>query len=352
MSAFTTEELAERKKWIGGSDIAAIVGLNPHATAMSVYLDKTGLFGDEVDTGDGTDPANIGLLQEATIAELYLRRMSKAPDFPAGMRLALRGDGRTTVRRKIEVDGFEVPCQATPDRYVVLLDGEDEIDDWGAEFKMRGRWTSHAWGPSGVGPIPDEVEMQVQWTMGVCEIDRWDVAALVNGNDFRVYTVKFDPEVFEMLLGAARTFWKDLADGKHPDLDTSAATKSYLDTKRMKEKVVDAIAPDTDAAQWIAEVVVAQADVKQAEERLELLKNRLKEHIGERGGLECPYGKVTWFQNKDGSKVDWKLVATKLSEVLTRKSEDGPGLLAEAIAQSTTATVGARSFRITGASDD
>ena len=38
-----------RRKGIGGSDVAAIVGLNKYKSALSVFLEKTGQKTDEVD---------------------------------------------------------------------------------------------------------------------------------------------------------------------------------------------------------------------------------------------------------------------------------------------------------------
>ena len=35
------EWLKERKNYFGGTDLAAIAGLNPYRTALDVYLDKT-----------------------------------------------------------------------------------------------------------------------------------------------------------------------------------------------------------------------------------------------------------------------------------------------------------------------
>jgi predicted phage-related endonuclease len=35
------EWLRERKNYLGGTDLAAICGLNPYRTALDVYLDKT-----------------------------------------------------------------------------------------------------------------------------------------------------------------------------------------------------------------------------------------------------------------------------------------------------------------------
>ena len=38
------EFLLERKKGIGGSDVAAIIGVSPWKTALGVYLDKVSDF--------------------------------------------------------------------------------------------------------------------------------------------------------------------------------------------------------------------------------------------------------------------------------------------------------------------
>ena len=35
------EWLKKRKNYLGGTDLAAICGLNPYRTALDVYLDKT-----------------------------------------------------------------------------------------------------------------------------------------------------------------------------------------------------------------------------------------------------------------------------------------------------------------------
>jgi len=49
MSLLNQQWLAERKKGIGGSDVGAILGVNPYRSRMDVWLDKTGRGGEVAD---------------------------------------------------------------------------------------------------------------------------------------------------------------------------------------------------------------------------------------------------------------------------------------------------------------
>jgi len=98
--------LMERQKGIGGSDIAAICGVDPYRSAFDVYVEKTR-------PPDLSDPENIhmlrGIVLEDVAAELYaeasgykVRRMAQRahPEYPWAMvnvdRQILSGNGKGT----------------------------------------------------------------------------------------------------------------------------------------------------------------------------------------------------------------------------------------------------------------
>lgn len=64
------EFLANRRKGIGGSDIACLVGQNPYKTAFELWYDKTQALDKEVDP-DAEERMYWGLELEKLIAERY-----------------------------------------------------------------------------------------------------------------------------------------------------------------------------------------------------------------------------------------------------------------------------------------
>ena len=71
----TKEQLLDRKKGIGGSDVAAILGISPFkdSTPLSVYLDK---ISDEVVEKEMTPAMEFGNEAEPWLGDVYARKQS------------------------------------------------------------------------------------------------------------------------------------------------------------------------------------------------------------------------------------------------------------------------------------
>ena len=67
------EFLARRKAGLGGSDIAAIVGISPWSTPRDIYLDKKGLAAPEQET----DAMYWGTTLEDIVAREYSKRTGR-----------------------------------------------------------------------------------------------------------------------------------------------------------------------------------------------------------------------------------------------------------------------------------
>lgn len=75
------EWLKERKTYLGGSDIGAVVGANKYRSALDVYFDKTsdGIV-------DEMSPAAYwGTVLEKTVAEEYAKVTGYSIEVPAGL---------------------------------------------------------------------------------------------------------------------------------------------------------------------------------------------------------------------------------------------------------------------------
>ena len=94
---------------------------------------------------------------------------------------------------------------ATPDRLVLDADGQVErILEIKASF---GAWDE--WGDEGTDEIPDAYVIQVQHQMEVLNIDICDVAVLLSGYNFRVYTVFRNDALAQKLIEQCGSFWND-----------------------------------------------------------------------------------------------------------------------------------------------
>ena len=86
------------------------------------------------------------------------------------------------------------------------------------ECKTASSFIADQWGPSQEAEIvagkivtehkiPIYYETQVQWYMGVTGAKRCYVAALLGGQDFRIYCVERDDDVIDALQSQCREFW-------------------------------------------------------------------------------------------------------------------------------------------------
>jgi hypothetical protein len=169
----------------------------------------------------------------------------------------------------------------TPDRLVAVMNpgagpGAGSIE-WGLELKARGLRQAWLWGPEheGAGGVPDEVAMQAHWYMSLTGLPRWDVAVLLDGNDFRVYQLRADEEIEAAMLEVAERFWRDHVEADRPPaFDGGGAAWQYLATRfrGMDKKTIDA----PPAAELLAsEIERASADLADAEERKQRARQQL-----------------------------------------------------------------------------
>jgi putative phage-type endonuclease len=171
--------LSWRRDGIGASEAAAALGVSPYTTPLELYSRKLVLLPDEAETF----PMVLGQALEPAIATLYRHKT-----------------GRPVVRQQIRLESAEHPfLRAT-------LDG---VTDCGrvVEFKAIGWRLAREWGESESDEVPLPYLCQVHQQMLVSGAEVADVAVLIGGDDFRVYTVPRDPGVEAMILPKLSAFW-------------------------------------------------------------------------------------------------------------------------------------------------
>jgi putative phage-type endonuclease len=196
MSTGTIEPATDRAAWlerrrrgIGASEIAAVMGLSPFATPLDVYASKLGLTPDQPETM----PMRIGTALEPTLKRLYEEETGHAVPWT-----------------QVEMESAYHPF------LIATLDGVRD-DNRVIEFKSAGSGRARELGEDGSDELPDHWILQGHHQLMVHDSDTMDFAVLTGGRslDFRIFTVRRDERVCAAILEAARAFW-DMVLSRNP----------------------------------------------------------------------------------------------------------------------------------------
>jgi putative phage-type endonuclease len=191
--SLTPEQLEARKSGLGGSDVAAIMGMSPWKTAHTLYLEKRGEIEDEF---LDSEVIHFGNVLEDVVAGEYARRNEVKVE-----------------RRNDMFKHKKYPFMlANIDRKVVGVRK-------GLECKTADKFTRGKWGASGTDEVPDYYHIQTAHYMNVLGYDEYDLAVLIGGNEYREYPLTRDPELSEMLIEGCVKFWERVEKGIPPEID-------------------------------------------------------------------------------------------------------------------------------------
>jgi putative phage-type endonuclease len=322
------EAFAEhRRQGIGGSDVAAIVGLNPYRTAIDVWMDKVGLGGEEPG-----EAAYWGKLLEPIIAEEYARR--------EGVEV-LRPEPR------FWVDPQESWIRGTPDYLVAQRAG-------GIDCKLTNPRQAQRWGEPGTDEVPDEFIAQAQWYLRLAArlglaADWWDIPVLI-GHEFRVYRICPNPALQDTLVTLCGDFWRThVVTRTPPPVDHTESARRMLE--RLHPRDVGVLRSATEIEQQLVEqyLDIDQQIDQRAQER-DRIGNLLRSAVGDDVGIAGQGFRLTWKRTRDGAATDWEAIAKSIWNdfaLVVKSSPDlsrllGDGRWEELVAQYTTPRPGHR----------
>jgi putative phage-type endonuclease len=269
--------LTVRRTGIGGSEVAAVLGMSKYASPLEIYLDKVGeLPLDRPQHPDLEEAAFWGLAHEPTIARVFAER--------SGLRV-VEGPGTLAhVERHWML--------ANVDRFV--LDEDEAAPSSLLEIKTRSAYQLDEWLLS----VPDGPALQTHWYLAVTGYRHAHVAALLGGNRLRIHRVERDEGLVEHLVALLGEFWQGVLDHRPPAVDGSEATEELLG--HLYDVKADAVTV-ADPAE-VLPLLERRRELKAREERtadeLRDVDNQLKAIAGE-AEIVKTQGTVafTWKQN-------------------------------------------------------
>jgi len=287
---------------IGGSDAAAIAGVSRYKTPLDIFRRIV-----EGHTTETTRPQRRGQLLEEPIRQMYREETGAKLLGP----LSLRG---TFTRASLD----------------------DHTEDRVVEIKSANIRQAHEWGELGTDEVPTDYLVQVQWYMRHARKEMADLVVLLGGDELRVYPIRADVEMQEMLWEAAERFWKDhVLPKRPPEIDDTQACHDWL-TARFPRDVGPVVPSTPDAELWAHRLFTARANLDEAEALEREARNHLQALIGDAAGMVGSGWRISWKGTKPRTSVDWEAVAL------------AAGASMDLIAQHTTTKPGPRVFRCTG----
>ncbi len=180
------EWLAGRRTGIGGSDVAAILGISRYAGPTRVYYDKLGVLPDE-------DNAKMewGRRHEQSIRQKFA---DEHPELHVcdGPGLVSHPERRWQL--------------ATVDGLILDAPGGEPVEIFEAKTA-----TPHSndgeWGDEATDEVPLPYVCQCTWYMDIYGVRRARLAVLINGWDYREYVIDYDPELARKLREHASILW-------------------------------------------------------------------------------------------------------------------------------------------------
>lgn len=286
----TDEWLEERRKSIGASEVAAVLGMSSYSTPLTVYKSKHGVDED-------FDPilAWIGHQSEA-IVHNWIEQHS-------GLNVTLTPG---FMARSVEYPWLH----ATFDR--ITSDGDK------VQIKTAHQYTGHKWDEG----IPTDIRVQVQAEMLVSGDPRALVVVWIGGREFRMFWEPRDEQfIREYLLPGTQAFWEAVQAGIAPAPSTVEEAAELWpglsgEALELSEAAFEALERRT----------VLLSDIKAMTEEAEALKLAAAEYV--KDSTELTYGGqlvYTFRPQKGRTSLDTKQLAADHPELVAAYTRQGAG---------------------------
>jgi putative phage-type endonuclease len=264
---------ALRHKYIGGSDAAAVVGMNAWVSPYSLWAEKTG----RLPGFEGNLATEVGTYMEDFVAQKFAQETGKKV-------------------RKCNLSWFN-------DQYpfaIANIDREIVGEDAGLEIKTTSELNTKKFKG---GEYPANYYCQCMHYLAVTGKQRWYLAVLIGNREFKWFTIERDEDEIKALMDAEAAFWEQVKTDVPPVADGSSSTSDTL---------VNLYPYSNDDAIGIGAYEKDLDDYFRLKEQLENIAstidgiaNRIKAHLQECERGEGEKYKVSW-KTQSRSSFDHK----------------------------------------------
>lgn len=265
---------ADRRWFLGATDVVAICGLSPFASPLDVWLEKTGQVAPKPDN----PTLRRGRLLEPVVAELY--QTEEQCELVTVPRLHMRG--KPFLAASPDRLRPDVPCLV--------------------EIKTHRSYIRDQYGEPWQDRVPDYIYGQVMWQMHVCRhaeepIELQDfahVASWFDADEFAIFRVEDDAATAERMYELAVRFWYDHVLGETPPATIGHPTEVKAIRRIYPCSSEVTIRADEETEQIVEALREARQATSEAERNQRRLEAMVQQRMGEAAVLESSQGTITW----------------------------------------------------------
>ncbi len=258
MNAVTIASPAhDRSKFIGGSDIAAILGVSPWRTIVDLWQDKI--------TPRAERPRKKvfwrGERWESVVAEMLSLDLEAQ-----GHKVEIIGKNRRFIDAEHSMFAAEIDFE-------LRLDSEDGITN--CELKTVSPFAMNEWGDSGSDTLPVWYTAQAMWGLGVApeRRKRCIVAALFGADELRTFDIPRDDETLSAMRSRAVSFWTEHVLTQVPPEPITLEDLAKIFPKHVQGP---ALIADSNLEELVLRLRAVKSEIKARESEGELIEFQIK----------------------------------------------------------------------------
>lgn len=301
-----TQQVKEmRDTYIGGSEMGAIMGLDPWKTPLEVYYSKVEPDRIEQNYSPKTE---IGTHIESFIADCYKRKTdSQVIEYPQRITHNKHSFLGGHIDRLVLQKAKSIMTPPAPN--VVLPAKPDQSEEFYErnrilECKNTGGFGSKLLWEDG---LPSYYFTQVQFYLMLTNLKYADVAVLKDGWDFSIITVEREEDFIEFMEEAAVAFWHNHILAKVPPDAKTEGDFKLMYPNHLEGKIATA---DSVMVETYKELVDVRDKLKDLTKHESLLELKVKEFLQDSEALIVEGRPViTYRTSKESQTYNWKQFA-------------------------------------------
>lgn len=260
--------LKERRKGIGGTDIGAILGINPYQTPLSVYLSK--VEGKEIEENEYL---RAGRLLEEPIAQMFQEETGYTIFKP---------------KKAIYISEEEPIFRASIDRLYKTFDNVHNILDC-KNTRLD------------IDEVVPYHFVQVQWYLGIYGGEAGTVAYLCGGYKLKYFEFSRDDNLISMLQDQAREFWNKYILTKTPPPATNQEDLKHLFPKALPNTFITA---DDSLLDKVKDLQRIKITIKDLEKQAGQLEFTIKEYLQDKEAIRYEDKEILTYKTQETKRFD------------------------------------------------
>lgn len=300
------EWLKHRESGIGSSEVGTILGLNPYETPYQLWRRKKGL--------DAPKEENFAMraghyLEDAVSLFYHDETGKEIIKASAGDWLIVNNEKQYL---RVSPDRtFWIPGRPKSERNKGILECKTtqlEVD---------------------ANSLPQHWFCQLQYQLGVAELEQGALAWLTMGREFGFRDMMFDKEFYDYMIEEVDRFWIDNIQG---NLEPNPVNVEDVILKNPRHVIGKNVEADADLVEMCRELKEIKLDIAERETRKKELESVIKMAMGDAEAMVVPGGNpakpsilATWKAAKDSLKFNEKQFASDNPELYASYQQSVPG---------------------------